>query len=99
MDNDFNLAFPDEKINEWLLWKILKLLSLSPDYYFILIINPNESIKRSQLKNEPFPDDFDVLTKRLKCYKKFAIQNVNYKLINCEKSINEINREIKSFVF
>ena len=96
---DLKIAFPDEKVNKWFLWKVLKLLSLNPDYHFILIISSNESFKRSISKNEPYPDEKDILIKRLKYYKQLSKRNNKYILINCEKSINEIKNEIKSHIF
>jgi len=91
---DFNLAYPKINFNKWFIWKLLKFLSLKPDHHFVLLISVKESLRRSKLKDEPFPDSEEVLTKRLKCYEnKFLIEKSMNK-IWCEDSINIISKKI-----
>ena len=65
---DFNIAYPNEKIENWILWKLLYKTALKPDFHFISTIPVNESVVRSKQKFEPFPDTPEVLKKRLKFY-------------------------------
>ena len=65
---DFKLNFPQENIEKWLLWKILLVFSKKPKKHFVITIPVNESIRRSALKYEPFPDSKEILHLRLKNY-------------------------------
>ncbi len=91
---DFKIAYPDENIQKWVLWKILNFVSLTPDSHFILAINVDESITRSKMKNEPFPDSSEVLNVRLNTYLDYAKNNDKTDLIWCEKPLEIIHNEI-----
>lgn len=93
---DFNIAYPNEKIENWILWKLLNYTSLKPDFHFILAISVVESKKRSLKKNEPFPDSSKVLSARLNNYIDYAQSNDKVDLIWCEKSVKIVNDEIVS---
>jgi len=69
---DFELNFPNEKIKNWILWKLLIFISVKPDKHFVITIPVSESQVRSKLKNEPFPDSKEVLESRLKDYMKYV---------------------------
>ena len=57
-----------EKIDKWILWKLLLFFSVKPKKHFVITIPVLESQYRSKLKNEPFPDSKEVLENRLKNY-------------------------------
>ena len=82
---DFFLAYPQAKIENWLLWKVLKLTALRPEFHFVSTITVPESLIRSKNKFEPYPDSPETLKKRLnfdqKLLKRFkSIQySINYK--------------------
>ena len=65
---DFLLNFPEEDTDGWLLWRALRRVLPTPDVHFVFVIPVAESLRRSVLKNEPFPDDQEVLTRRLNYY-------------------------------
>ena len=65
---DFRLNFPEEDTDGWLLWRALRRVMPTPDVHFVFVIPVAESLRRSVLKNEPFPDDRKVLTRRLNYY-------------------------------
>ena len=91
---DFNIAFPDEKVEDWLLWKILVWSSIKSNHHFLLLISAKESMKRSLLKDEPFPDNFETLKKRLSLYEFFSKENKYLHTIWCNKSVDEITKQI-----
>lgn len=91
---DFRLNFPREKFYSWWLWKFLKFCLKKPKKYFIATIPVEESMRRSKLKNEPFPDSKEVLEKRLAIYDEF-VQVTSYAVhINGMNSIEKIHAQI-----
>lgn len=91
---DFRLNFPKEKFYTWLLWKLLKFSLKKPKRYFIATIPVDESMRRSKLKNEPFPDSKEALEKRLTIYDEF-VQSASYTVhIDGMNSIEEIHAQI-----
>lgn len=65
---DFSLNFPQEEVENWLLWKFLKKLAPLAKKHFVCIIPVEESLKRSKLKGEPFPDSEETLKIRKERY-------------------------------
>ena len=90
---DFQLNFPDTKFDQWILWKILKWFSPKPDVSFVLLIPVAESLRRSKLKDEPFPDSEEVLCQRLEMYKELSIKD-DYHIMDCLQPIQEIHSQI-----
>jgi thymidylate kinase len=65
---DFRLNFPHEGVERWLLWRLLIRSAPKPDAAFVMLIPVEESLRRSDLKGEPFRDSADVLSRRLQQY-------------------------------
>jgi thymidylate kinase len=65
---DFSLNFPSSNFEKMWLWKLLVTISPKPDIGFLFTLPVEESIYRSKLKNEPFPDSKEVLVRRLEIY-------------------------------
>jgi thymidylate kinase len=95
---DFDLNFPAEKISTWFLWKILKKTAPHPRFHFVLTVSVRESQKRSVLKNEPFPDPPEVLKYRLSRYVRYCEKHNNCFQIDCEKSIDEVEKQISTYL-
>ncbi len=87
---DFSIAYPDENFEDWFLWKILLWCSIKPNHHFLLLISVKESMKRSLLKFEPFPDSFETLVKRLSYYEMCSKKTTKIHTIWCNKSIDEV---------
>ena len=66
---DFSLNFPKSNFNKMWLWKLLITTLPKPDFCFLFTLSVKNSIYRSNLKNEPFPDSKEVLQQRLDMYK------------------------------
>ena len=65
---DFRLNFPQEKLDHYWLWRLLGRISPQPDAAFLMLLTVEESVRRSKMKGEPFPDPPEVLRQRLACY-------------------------------
>ena len=65
---DFSLNFSNHNFEKMWLWKLIVATSPKPNIGFLFILPVEESIYRSKLKNEPFPDSKEVLEQRLKIY-------------------------------
>ena len=91
---DFELNFPEEKVEEWGLWKLLLFISVSPVKHFVITIPVIESLYRSKLKNEPFPDSKEVLKSRLNKYLEYVSANSNVIHIDGTDEIENIHSEI-----
>lgn len=90
---DFELNFPQENVKNWLIWKILVRTALHPTHHFIFTISVDESLRRSELKKEPFPDTREILTERLSKYLELCDKNSKVVHVDCSNSIDSI-REI-----
>lgn len=97
---DFSLNFPNSNFEKNWLWKLLMISAPRPNLGFLFILPVDESIYRSKLKNEPFPDSKEVLRMRLKIYltSKFFMGQAWSKIDGLE-SINSISIDIKDKVF
>jgi thymidylate kinase len=90
---DFKLGFPEVCTDQWLTWKILNKIAPRPDVTFLLLIPVEESLERSILKNEPFPDSEDVLKKRRDLYIKLSHKE-KYVTPNCLQPIGVVQKAI-----
>lgn len=90
---DFRLNFPGVDIDRWILWKMLVRISPKPDMAFLLLIPAEECLRRSKLKNEPFPDSEDVLRRRLIFYRGLSHQ---LHILDGLKPVDVIHKEIKN---
>ena len=94
---DFNLNFPLTDIDQWILWKILKKLSPDPNIAFLLMIPVDESLRRSMIKKEPFPDSKEILQARFFLYKELSTIH-NWNILDCIQPIDVIQKEIKKHI-
>lgn len=66
---DFKLNFPDQHMETWRSWKMLKWAAVRPSAAFMLLIPIEDSQQRSRQKEEPFPDSRQRLEQRLAGYR------------------------------
>jgi dTMP kinase len=69
---DFRLNFPQEQVEQWWLWRVLVWATPQPDAAFLLLIPVEESVRRSDIKGEPFRDPPEVLERRRGQYQALA---------------------------
>ena len=92
---DFRLNFPQEKVEKWYLWRFLIFFAIRPKRHFVITIPVAESIRRSALKDEPFPDTLETLELRLKDYLAFIAEKKFTVHIDGTKEIDDIHAIIK----
>ncbi|HAV12392.1 MAG TPA: hypothetical protein DCX06_02685 [Opitutae bacterium] len=90
---DFNHNFPKEDVALWWSWRLLEALAPRPRLRFLLIVPPEESARRSILKNEPFPDSPETLEWRYARYQELA-KTGPWVSIDCLDSIEAVNQQI-----
>lgn len=90
---DFRMNFPEERVEDWPLWRFLYRVTPYPDIKFLLQVPLDESIRRTILKDEPFSDSAAVRAKRLEDYEDVAkIKDII--LIDGNCSIKKISKNI-----
>ena len=94
---DFRLNFPDEAVERWWLWRLFVRLTPAPDAAFLLLIPVAESVRRSQLKNEPFPDSPETLAARLAQYEALAEQG-HWQVLDGRSPIPHLQQQIVTAV-
>jgi thymidylate kinase len=94
---DFRLNFPQEQIERWWLWRGLAHVTPTPDVTFWMWIPVEESVRRSAIKGEPFPDSPAVLTRRLSEYEALATLH-GWQSLDGRRSIVDLAGEIQSTV-
>ena len=96
---DFKLTYPDSKTDKWILWKLINLFAIKPNYHFVSTIPVNESVIRSKNKFEPFPDSPETLEKRLVLYKKELKNDKKLIFIDGMLDVNKIKFYINNLIF
>lgn len=95
---DFKLRYPQIHFEKWLSWKLLNTIYKKPDCDFCLTVTPEESIRRSSLKFEPFPETEEKRKKRLGEYLRCINEGRWTNVIDCMRDIEKIQKEIVSIV-
>ena len=90
---DFRLNFPQERIDGWLLWRLLRKITPQPDITFLLLIPVSESRHRSQLKQEPFPSSAEELAQRLQVYELLA-QAGQWQVLDGQRPVDDLAVEV-----
>jgi len=93
---DFERNFSGLDLQRLFLWKLLVRIAPKPDLYFLLMITPKESVKRSILKNEPFPDSLDTLNFRYEKYDSISLQEGKIIRVDCSAEVDVVAEFIMS---
>ena len=91
---DFKLNYKKDKVESRLLWKVMIFLAKKPKKHFVFTITAKESLIRSKLKNEPFPDSEETLENRLNDYLNFIATKKEIIHIDGNISIEETHNFI-----
>lgn len=95
---DFKLKYPKVNFDKWLVWKLMTACYRKPDVSLVLTVTPEESMRRSNLKFEPFPEPQDKREARLNRYLQ-EIKNGRWQYeIDCMRPIEPIQEEIRRIV-
>jgi dTMP kinase len=90
---DFRLSFPQENVEQWLLWRWLRHATPKPQAAFLLLVPVEESVRRSDIKGEPFRDPPHVLAQRLAQYQGLA-QTGHWHVLDGRCPIRELAAEV-----
>lgn len=91
---DFRLNFPQEQVERWPLWRALVKLAPQANAAFLLLIPVAESVRRSQLKDEPFPDPPEILAQRLAQYQSLA-ESSDWQVLDGRSPISDLAHTIR----
>ena len=90
---DFQLNFPEKDVSNWLLFRFLKRIAPKPTSALMLLIPVEESLTRSRLKAEPFPDLPETLERRLAHYRRIS-KVEHFKVLDCTQPVSVVAFEI-----
>jgi thymidylate kinase len=90
---DFRLNFPEKTVSNWLLFRFLKRIASKPTSALMLLIPVEESLTRSRLKAEPFPDSRETLEQRLAHYRHIS-KAEHFKVLDCTQPVSVVAAEI-----
>ncbi len=95
---DFSIKFPNYRFSKWLVWKLMTACYRKPEVSFVLTVTPEESMRRSGLKFEPFPESTEKREIRLNLYLQ-EIKNGRWQYeIDCMRPIESIQEDIRRIV-
>jgi thymidylate kinase len=78
-------------------WKLVKAIAAKPDVRIFLDLPFEDSLRRSILKQEPFPDPEEKRRRRAALYEMLKLQDA-YRIIDARMSITAISEAIDSLV-
>ena len=93
---DFRLNFPAENVERWWLWRWLVRLSPQPDVSFLLMIPVEESLRRSQEKDEPFPEPEEQRRQRYAQYQQLQQEGLWSVMIDATRPVDQVWAEIQA---
>lgn len=79
-------------------WRVVKAIAAKPEVRIFLDLPFRESLRRSVLKDEPFPDSEERRRRRAEFYELLKVRG-DYCIIDASKGISEVSAEIDSFLF
>ena len=92
---DFKMKYPEYDFDHGFWWKFTLKTMLKPNPSFVLFIPAEESMRRSGLKEEPFPEPVEVREERINWYVQ-EVENDRWQYkIDASKSIEEVYKEIR----
>lgn len=99
---DLLINFPHVNFENTLLWKLLLLFIPHPNISFCLTIPIDLALKRSLLKEEPFPDSCKVLQRRLDTYlSPLAFPTKiysNHHSLDCSQSLDIVSPQVLDII-
>ena len=69
---DLRVNFPQDRVEERWLWRLLERVALRPDASFLLLISPEESLRRAHESGRRHVEPREVLESRLVEYRRIA---------------------------
>ncbi len=94
---DFRQNFAKEQVESWWLWRLLEWIVPRPNVTFLMLVPVDESLRRSELKNAPFPDTPEVLAFRLAQYQAMS-ELYDWHVLDGLRPIDATQTEIQSAI-
>lgn len=95
---DFKLKFSRFDFEKWLSWKLMLKIIKKPDHSIIFTIPAEESMRRSDLKNDPHPEPYELRVKRIGYYMDEIAKNRWEHVIDAQKSIDDVAEQVKRII-
>ena len=92
---DFRMKYPDYDFEKGFWWKLTLKTMLKPKPSFVFFIPAEESMRRSDLKDEPFPEPIETRKERIDHYMNELKNNRWDCVIDATKSIEEVFSSVK----
>lgn len=70
---DVRLGFADDRVERWWLWRLVERCAPRPDRALLFTVPVEESVRRSNLKREPFRETPQRLAERAEEYAKLSL--------------------------
>lgn len=94
---DFRVNFPDERVEERLLWRLLRRCLPRPEASFCLLIPSGEAGERMQRKGRFHRETPEVLEQRWRAYQALS-EDLGVQVLDGERPVAEIARAIQERV-
>ncbi len=95
---DFKVKFPQFDFEKWLSWKIMLKLIYKPKHSFIFTIPAEESMRRSDMKDDPHPEPFDIRVFRINCYMEQIEKGCWSHVIDATVPIEAVSEQVKEIL-
>lgn len=92
---DFKMKYPEYDFEHGFWWRLTLKTMLKPNPSFVLFIPAEESMRRSDLKEEPFPEPIEVRNERINWYVREVEKQRWQYTIDATKSIEEVYAQIR----
>ena len=87
---DFKIKYPDYDFERGFWWRLTLKTMLKPKASFCMFIPAEESMRRSSMKEEPFPESVEARRERIDWYVRERENNRWQYVIDATKSIEEV---------
>ncbi len=95
---DFKVKFPGIDFEKWFCWKFMVRVIKKPSHSFIFTIPAEESMRRSDLKNDLHPEPYDVRVFRINCYMEQIEKGRWSHVIDATVPIEEVSAQVKEIL-
>jgi dTMP kinase len=94
---DFRIMFPQEQVEDWILWRLLKRLAARPAAAFLMQVPPEISAQRSAAKGESHTEPLAVVMQRLGFYENLA-RRTDFHVVSGMGSIEDSSHRVLSTI-
>ena len=93
---DFKMKYPEYDFENGFWWKAILKTMVKPKPSFCFFIPAEESMRRSSLKDEPFPESIEVRQERIDWYLRELKNNRWDKIVDASRSIDEVFNDVRT---